>query len=257
VTAGLGSLVRGDPRGRLVDLAALAVTAVFLGLLVRDLVPLLPNLDPAKIAVDYNLYVDATRRVLSGSSYYLPYQLQGPYDATPGVILYPPTFILVMLPFLVLPWILYWALPIGAVGYAVWRHRPRVVAWPVIAICLWFPGTTVMVVAGNPALLAVGALALGTIWMWPSVLVLLKPTLAPFALFGARRRSWWIALGVLVLASVPFGAMWADYVTVLLNARHPLGLLYNLGQVPTVLLPIVVWAGRRRPVPAPVAPARA
>lgn len=256
MTRWLSSLVRTDPRGRVIDLLALAVTAVFLGLLVRDLVLLLPNLDPAKIAVDYNLYVDATRRAISGSFYYLPYQLQGQYDATPGVILYPPTFILVMLPFLILPWILYWALPIGAVVYAVWRHRPRVVAWPVIAICLWFPGTTVMVVAGNPALLAVGALALGTIWAWPSVLVLLKPTLAPLALFGAWRRSWWIALGVLLVVSVPFGAMWGDYVTVLLNARHPLGLLYNLGQVPTLLLPIVVWAGRRRAALVPMSPAR-
>jgi len=251
MTGPLGSLVRSDPRGRLLDLVSLAVTAVFLGLLVADLVPLLPNLDPAKIAVDYNLYIDATRRVLGGGFYYLPYQLQGPYDATPGVILYPPTFILVMVPFLVLPWIVYWALPIGAVVFAVWRHRPRVVAWPAIAMCLWFPGTTVMVVAGNPALLAVGALALGTIWFWPSAFVLLKPTLAPLALFGAWKRSWWIALGVLILVSLPFAGMWADYVTVLLNARHPLGLLYNLGEVPTLLLPIVVWAGRRRPAAAP------
>ena len=256
MTGAPSSLVRPDPRGRLVDLAALAVTAMFAALLVRDLVPLLPNLDPAKMGVDYDLYVGATRRYLDGGGYYLSYQLQGPYEAVPGVILYPPTFILVMAPFLVLPWITYWALPIGAVLYAVWRHRPRVVAWPLIAMCLWFPGTTVMVVAGNPALLAVGALALGTIWAWPAVLVLLKLTLAPFGLFGAWKRSWWIALGALALASLPFGAMWLDYVTVLQNARHPLGLLYNIGQVPTMLLPIVVWAGRRRtPVPEPPAPA--
>jgi len=227
------------------------VTVVFLALLVRDLVPLLPNLDPAKIAVDYNLYVDATRRAVSGSFYYLPYQLQGPYEATPGVILYPPTFILVMLPFVVLPPFLYWALPIAAVGYATWRHKPRVVAWPAIAMCLWFPGTWVTLVAGNPTLLLVAALALGTVWDWPSVLILLKPTLGPFGLFGIWRRSWWVALGVLVLVSLPFGGMWADYVVVLLNAHHPLGLLYNLGQVPTMLLPFVVWAGRRKPAPAP------
>lgn len=243
-------LVRRDPRGRAVDIAALALTALFLGLLVRDLVPLLPNLDPAKIAVDYHLYLDATQRAVNGSFYYLPYQLQGPYEAFPGVILYPPTFILVMLPFLVLPWFLYWALPIGAVAYAAWRLRPRVIAWPAIAMCLWWPDTTTTVVAGNPALLAVGALALGTVWGWPGVLVLLKPSLAPFALFGAWRRSWWVALGALVLVSVPFGAMWLDYVVVLQNARHPLGLLYNLPQVPTMLLPIAIWAGRRRAEPA-------
>jgi len=250
------SLVRREAPGRWIDVIALAVTAAFLALLVRDLVPLLPNLDPAKIAVDYNLYVEATRRFVSGGFYYLPYQLEGPYEAVPGVILYPPPFTLVMLPFVVLPWIAYWAVPIGAILYATWRHRPRVIAWPGIAMCLWFPGTTVMVVAGNPTMLIVGAMALGTVWFWPSVLVLLKPTLAPFALFGAWKPSWWIALGVFVLVSVPFLGMWLDYATVLLNARHPLGLLYNLGQVPTMLLPIVIWAGRRRPARSPLEPKR-
>ena len=240
-------LVRPERPGRWIDLIALAVTAVFLALLARDLVQLLPNLDPTKIAIDYHLYVDATRRWLDSGRYYEPYQVWMPYDATPGVILYPPTLLLVMLPFLYLPWIAWWALPIAAVGYAVWRHRPRVVAWPGIAICLWFPGTIVTLVAGNPAMLMVGALALGTIWSWPSVFVLLKPSLGPFALFGVWRRSWWVALAVLVLVSVPFLGMWVDYTHVLLNARHPLGLLYNLGQVPTMLLPIVIWAGRRRP----------
>jgi hypothetical protein len=245
--------VRSDPRGRALDIAALALTAAFVVLLVAELVPLLPNLDPARIAVDYNLYIDATRRAVNGGFYYLPYQLEGPYEATPGVILYPPTFILVMLPFVVLPWVLYWALPIAAILYAIRRHRPRVVAWPGIAMCLWFPGTWVTLVAGNPALLFTAALALGTVWGWPSVLILLKPTLGPFALFGAWRRSWWIALGVLVVASLPFGAMWADYLVVLRNAHHPLGLLYNLGQVPTMLLPFVAWAGRSRPAIAPAA----
>ena len=240
-------LVRREAPGRWIDLASLGVTAVFLALLARDLVTLLPNLDPAKIAIDYDLYVGATRRWLDGGGYFLPYQTLGPYEASPGVILYPPTFLLVMLPFLWLPWIAYWALPIAAVLFAAWRHRPRVVAWPGIAMCLWFPGTLVILVAGNPVMLMVGALALGTIWHWPSVLVFLKPTLLPFALFGAWKRSWWVALAVLVLAGVPFLDMWLDYVQVLLNARHPLGLLYNLGQVPTMLLPIVIWAGRRRP----------
>ena len=44
----------------------------------------------------------------------------------------------------------------------------------------------------------------------PAVFALLKPSLAPFALFGANRRSWWVALAVLVAASVPFGGLWAE-----------------------------------------------
>jgi hypothetical protein len=234
-------------RLRPIDWASLAVTVVFLALLARDLILLLPNLDPAKVAVDYRLYVGATQRFLEGGYYYLPSQLQGPYPADPGVILYPPSFIVVMAPFLVLPAWTYWALPIGAVVYAAWRHRPGILAWPYIAICLWFPGTTVNVVAGNPVLLFMGALALGTIWYWPAVLGFLKPSLLPFAFFGVWKRSWWVGLAVLTLVSLPFGAMWIDYIRVVLDARHPLGLLYNLGQVPMMLLPIAIWAGRRRP----------
>ena len=44
-----------------------------------------------------------------------------------------------------------------------------------------------------------------------SVLVFLKPTLAPFAFFGANRRSWWVALGALGLVSLLFLPMWLDY----------------------------------------------
>lgn len=243
--------VRAEAPGRWIDLAALAVTALFLGLLANDLIPLLPNLDPAKIAVDYHLYLDATSRWLHGGPYYLPYQVDGPYDASPGVVLYPPTFIPIVAPFLVLPWIAWWVIPIATVVAVTLHWRPRVVAWPGIAMCLWFPGTTVMIVAGNPTMLFVAAVALATVWSWPGALVFLKPSLFPFAFVGIRRRSWWIALAVLVVVGLPFGTMWIDYVKVLLNARHPLGLLYNLGQVPTMLLPLVAWAGRRRPTASP------
>jgi hypothetical protein len=162
------------------------------------------------------------------------------------VILYPPTFILVMAPFLVLPWWTYWLFPLTAVLYAVWRHRPGILAWPYIAICCWFPGTTVNIVAGNPSILFLGALALGTIWYWPAVMGFLKPSLLPFAFFGVWKRSWWVGLAVLVVVSLPFWSMWLDYFQVVRDARHPLGLLYNLGQVPMMLIPIAVWVGRTR-----------
>lgn len=238
--------IRQDPRGRLVDLVALTLTAVFLALLIADLVPLLPNLDPAKIAVDYNLYLGATRRFFAGGGYYLPYQISGPYPTDPGVILYPPPFVLVVAPFLVLPWICWWALPIGITAAVVWHHRPRVVAWPVIAGCLWFPGTTVMIVAGNPTMLFVAGVALATVWSAFGPFALLKPSLFPFALVGIRERAWWIGLAVLLLVSLPFGAMWIDYAKVLLNARNPFGVLYNAVQAPTMLLPVAAWLGGSR-----------
>lgn len=238
--------IRREMPGRRTDILCLFLTGVILAMLAADLAPLLPNLDPAKMGVDYHLYLDVTSRWLGGGPYYEPWQVAGPYATVPGVVLYPPPFTLVVAPFLVLPWIAWWALPIGIVIAVTVRVRPRVVAWPLIAFCLWFPGTTVMVVAGNPTMLFVAAVSLATVWWWPGVFVLLKPTLLPFALVGVWRRSWWIALGVLVLVGLPFWSMWVDYAKVLLNARNTNGLLYNLGQAPTMLLPVAAWLGRSR-----------
>ena len=171
---------------------------------------------------------------MGGGTYSLPEQLAGPSEALPGVILYPPVFALVVLPFLFLPWWVYWAFPIAAVVFAMNRHHQATSGRR--SPLLWFPGTIVILVAGNPVMLMVGALALGTIWAWPSVFVLFKPSLGLFALFGIWRRGWWVALGVLVLVSLPFAGAWLDYVTVLRNVWHPLGLL-SIGQVPTMSAP--------------------
>ena len=109
-----------------------------------------------------------------------------------------------------------------------------------------------MTVWGNPGLWVMAAIVLATHFGWPGVLVFLKPTLAPFALIGIRRRSWWVALGGLALVSLLFLPMWFEYITVLSNAKHPNGLTYSIAQVPAMLLPIVAWLGspsRRRPTP--------
>ena len=92
----------------------------------------------------------------------------------------------------------------------------------------------------------VAAIAAGTVWRWPFVFVLAKPTFAPIALLGIRHRSWWIALGVLAVASLPFLAVWFDWITVVRNSD--VSLLYNLPTLPLVLAPLVAWAtGRDRP----------
>lgn len=92
------------------------------------------------------------------------------------------------------------------------------------------------------------ALALGTLWYWPSVFVLLKPSLAPFALFGANRRSWLLAIAGLVVLCVPFGSLWVDWVTSVVNTRGG-GLLYSTLEIPILLLPLIAWLGRTRVVP--------
>jgi hypothetical protein len=227
---------------------------MILGLLARDLAEVAWrwNEVSASVGVDFILYRDATSRWLSGGEFYGAFQLAGPYDAygLPS-ILYPPPALLLFAPFVVLPAILWWMIPIGITTIVAIHHRPLPVAWPVLALCLWYPTTSEVIYAGNPVLWVVAALALATVWGWPGVLVLLKPSLLPFALVGANRRSWWMAGVVFGLVSLLFLPMWFDYARVLLNARDPNGLFYSLNQVPTLLIPVVAWLGRRPRAGAP------
>src|SRR2546428_607836 len=97
--------------------------------------------------------------------------------------------------------------------------------WPLLSLCVAWPTTLLKTWTGNPVIWSMAAMALGVVYAWPSVLVLVKPSLAPFALFGIWRRSWWVAALVLAVASVPFGAMWGDWVASVLNSRGG-GFLY-------------------------------
>lgn len=207
-----------------------------------------PELLAAPFGVDYVLYDHATARWLSGGPWYEPAHVAAPYAVKDsGAIMYPPPALLLFAPFAVLPDVLWWVIPIAiVVGVVAW-HRPRPLVWPILAMLLWFPTTTEVVYAGNPAMWMVAAIAAGTVWHWPAVLVLLKPTLAPLALIGVRRRSWWIALGVLALVSVPFLPMWPEFFAVALNARDQNGgLMYSVNQIPTMLIPVVAWLGGTR-----------
>jgi hypothetical protein len=205
-----------------------------------------------RVGADLTLYLEATRGWLSGTGFYPTHQLAGPYIIADGDILYPPTAILLFVPFLALPPVLFWLIPAGVLGWVVIRHRPAPWTWPLMALCLAYPPTTVKLVHGNPFLWVSAAVALGTIYGWPAVLAVLKPTLAPFALIGSRTRRWWLAAAVLVLVSIPFGALWGEYVSVLVDSRNPAGVLYSLSDVPMLLVPLAAWLGRRsRPITAP------
>ena len=196
-----------------------------------------------RVGADLQLYLAATRDWLAGGSFYHASQLAGPYVITDGDILYPPSTIPLFLPFLVLPSVLFMAIPVGLIAWVVARHRPAPWTWPVMAACLAFAPTLVKLVHFNPFVWSAAALALGTIYAWPSVFVLLKPSLAPFALFGIRHRSWWVAAGVFGLVALAFLPLWPDSVTVLRNATNPNGLLYSLTDAPLLLLPLVAWLG--------------
>lgn len=223
-------------------LFALAVVILSVGSMVGFL-ELQAAWTAGRVGADLALYVDATRHALAGEGFYPARQLAGPYVISDGDILYPPLAIAVFIPFLALPSILFWLIPLGVVAAVVVHHRPRPWTWPLMAFGLAFPLTTLKLVHGNPVMLVAAAAALGTVFAWPAVFVLLKPSLAPFAFIGARRRSWWLALAGLTLIAIPFGELWLDYARVVLDSRNPHGLLYSLEEVPFVLIPVLAWIG--------------
>jgi hypothetical protein len=149
-------------------------------------------------------------------------------------------------PFTFLPALLWWLIPAVALGWCLERLRPKPIVWPVLALCLAWPPTLVKIVTGNPVIWAVAALAMGVLYAWPSVLVLIKPSLFPFALFGAERRTWWLALGAFVAVSLPFGSIWIDWVHSIMNSQGG-GLAYSSLEVPILAFPLIAWAGRKQP----------
>jgi len=233
----------------------LARRPVALGLSVAVLVlPILfvlvtPHPLEQPFGVDATLYRDVTQRWLGGGPFFEPRQLAGPYEIEAGDVLYPPVSLVLFVPFAVLPFalaaILWWAIPIGATAWAIAWLRPRPEVWPLLALCVVWPTTLLKTWTGNPVIWSMAAMALGVVYAWPSVLVLVKPSLAPFALFGIWRRSWWVAALVLAVVSVPFGAMWGDWVASVLNSRGG-GFLYSSLEAPMLLLPLVAWLGRTR-----------
>ncbi len=211
----------------------------------------IPNIGPAGPYGDETLYFRAARRWLDGGSFYSDYQLAGPYVIEKFEILYPPTIIPLLLVFSFLPDPVWWIAPTAILAGVVLYWRPSLLGWTLILACLSVPITLAIYFWGNPSIWMAAFLALGTRWGWPSVFVLLKPQLFPFALVGIRRRSWWVALAVFALVSVAFLPMWFDWVTVLLNARGPnASPLYGLSSVPLMMIPLIArWSTRRTPTP--------
>ena len=199
------------------------------------------------VGEDFFVLRDAAASWLSGGPFYHPAQLEGPY-AWPGPwVLYPPPVLVLLVPFVWLPPALWWAVPIGVIAWVVAGHRPRPLAVAVIVFCLANPSVHAVVLWGNPTMWVAAAVALGTRFGWPSTLVLLKPSLLPFAVVGIRHRSWWLAMAGLGLVSLALLPMWPDYLAVVANARPDGdgGVFYSLPHVPGMLIPLAAWAGRR------------
>jgi hypothetical protein len=125
----------------------------------------------------------------------------------------------------------------------VTRFRPAPWTWPILAILVAWPAQVGTILFGNSNMWAIAAFAGGLAFGWPGMLLVLKPSFAPFALAGMRRRSWWVAallLGALSLVMLP---LWVDYVVAIRNSD--VSPAYSFGNVPPMLIPVVAWLGRR------------
>jgi hypothetical protein len=202
------------------------------------------------IGIDADIYFSATRSWLADGTWYLPRQLAGPYGIEYGDVLYPPILLYLLVPFQWLPFALWWAIPVAAIGWALWRIRPPLWSWSLMVVCLAWPLSVEQLVKGNPVLWIMAAEAVAIAVGLPTTLVLLKPSLFPFAVIGIRRRAWWIQAAILVVLSLPLLELTLLYPQVILDSRGG-GLLYSVRDVPLLLLPVVaglaggrLWPGR-------------
>lgn len=193
-------------------------------------------------ARDYELYMDVTRRWLAGGPFYEPWQLTGPYQIAHGDVLYPPVALALFTPFTLLPAFLWWAVPLGLTAWAIWRLRPGLLAWPLIALALWGP-VQIHIISGNPGMWSMAAIAVATRCHFAAPFAFLKPSIGLFGIFGIRDRAWWYGAGVLAALSLLFLPMWFDWIRSVMNSTGG-GLLYSWQEWPMMLAPLVAWACR-------------
>ena len=202
-----------------------------------------------RFGMDFAYYRELAERWLADGTFYLPRQLEGPYieglldQASVVDTLYPPLALVLFVPFTFLPAPLWWAIPIGVCAVVIRSFAPAAWAWPVMLACLFWPRSVGSLAFGNTDMWIAACVAAGLRWGWPALLVLVKPSLAPLALIGARNRAWWIGLVALVAFVVLSWQLWADYLQAMVNAGIPL--TYSLHSVPLVAVALVAWLARR------------
>lgn len=233
--------------------AILGVTAALVGFAIAEAVLLYSQITVATsgwyIGMDYDYYREVGARWLTDGSYYWPHQLAGPYDVRLMVdVLYPPTALVLFVPLVFLPAVVWWIVPLGVIGYALWRWRPDVRVWPVLVLLAMWPRAMGTVFHGNTDMWVAAGIAGGLLWGWPAAFVVLKPIFAPLALVGIRRRSWWFAAALGLASIVVMLPLWRDYVVAMVNLR--IGLDYSLTSLPLMAIPIVAWVARRASVDA-------
>ena len=188
--------------------------------------------------IHYELAVD---RWLATGSPYPPDQVAGPFQYDQRTFLHPPIALPFFLAWKVLPWPLFWILPLALLGYVVGSYRPGPWTWPVMALPLLLYPIGGMLISGNTDLWMWGLFAAGVRWGWPAAFMGLKPSAAYGAVVGVRDRRFWLACLGLAIASIPFGWLWVEWVRVVLNS--PGSILYSIGNVVMYSIPLVARLG--------------
>ena len=241
-----------DRAPQLIRIVLLTLTGVLLVLAVAEFLYMWPiEARDDNIGEDYRFYVSLGQRWLDSGVLYGARQLTGePYHVLINVDnLYPPPAILLFAAFVFLPWFVWFVVPVILVAYAVWRQRPAMWTWPLMALCLLWPRTQNAFIVGNSDIWSAAFVAAGVVWAWPSVLGLFKPAFLPFALIGIRQRSWWIGLAGFGVVSLLFLPYWPESIVAATNWDLPL--TRSAANIPILLIPVVAWLGRRRSGRAP------
>ena len=228
--------------GRIVGLT---LTGVFLVVFVLELAYLFPYIaSQDAVGTDHTFYRMVGQRWLDTGVYYLPRQLAGPYVVQPDVdVLYPPLALLLFVPLVWLPFPLWWIVPGIVVAFTLWKLRPAPWTWPIMAALFAWPRGVSNLIYGNSDMWIATFICGGLLIAWPAVLVVMKPSVLPFALIGSRRRSWWIATAALVVLSLFMFQLWRDFVTAIQNSDAEW--YYSLDDMPPLFIPVVAWLGRR------------
>jgi hypothetical protein len=193
---------------------------------------------------DHAIYMAQAHRILAGGPLYPSWELAGPFVAVQLPELYPPPTVYgLFVPMSLLPDLLWWLIPLGITASVVAYHRPSAWGWvAILGLLFGMPATWVVLAAGNPSIWVAAAIAIATLRPTFAIAVLIKPTLAPFAVLGVRSRLWWAGLALYLALALAMLPAWLDYVSVLLNFRANLSLI----EVPLMLIPVAAWLTRAR-----------
>lgn len=201
---------------------------------------------------DYDWVMGQAHRILSGGEWYPAWEKAGPFVHGDAVWadLYPPTTVLFLfLPLSLAGGLAWWTIPLLIIAWVLAYHQPSLEGWAVIAaIAAFWPATWTSVQIGNPTMWMVAFLGLGTMYRWPAAFLLLKPTLAPFALIGAGNRGWWVVVLVFVASLMVLSGPWLEYAQVIANMRG-FGLTYSFHDLPFLSIPLIAWMTGRHWTP--------